>query len=324
MKYLPVQKRQKITDICMRNILIVIFFLQAFLPEVSAQEWVVPDDKKGRLSTFSFDEKTQKEGEKLYRINCISCHGTPGKANYLPLVPPPGDPATDKIQRNSDGEIYYKVTSGRGQMPSFRSVLSSDELWNIVSFIRSFNKNYKQQIMPLITSSAYPGAVIKLALSFNSADKNIILSANAVKENSSVPVTGAEVKLLIHRTFGMLPIDEIKTTDSEGNARFAVPASLPGDTAGNVLVSARFINEDVFGSVSKDTILPAATKTQTVSLLAERGMWNTVRMAPVWIILTYSLGLLAAWGFIFLVLMKLRDIFIIGKTKEAEITEELN
>ena len=29
---------------------------------------------------------------------------------------------------------------------------------------------YKQQIMPVITSSAYPGAVIKLALSFNPAD----------------------------------------------------------------------------------------------------------------------------------------------------------
>jgi len=308
----------------MRTILLLLFILQLILPEVNGQEWVVPDDKKGRLSTFSFDDDTRKTGEKLYTVNCISCHGTPGKANYLALVPPPGDPASEKIQRNSDGEVFYKLTTGRGQMPSFRSVLSTEELWNLISYLRSFNKNYKQQIMPLITSSAYPGALIKMVLSYNSTDKNIILSATAVKDNSSVPVTGAEVKLLVHRTFGLLPIDEVKTTDTEGNARFAVPADLPGDTAGNVLVSARFINEDVFGSVSRDTLLPAAIKTHTVSLVAERAMWNTVRMAPVWLILTYGLGLLAAFGFIFLVMMKLRDIFIIGNLKEKEITEKEN
>lgn len=308
----------------MRTILLLLFILQFILPEISGQEWVVPEDKKGRLSTFPFDDNTRKAGEKLYTVNCISCHGTPGKANFQALVPPPGDPATEKIQRNSDGEIYYKLTTGRGQMPSFRSVLSTEELWNLISYLRSFNKNYKQQIMPLITSSAYPGAIIKMVLSYNSTDKNIILSATAVKDNSSVPVSGAEVKLMVHRTFGLLPVDEIKTTDTEGNAKFAVPADLPGDTAGNVLVSARFINEDVFGSVSRDTILPAAVKTHTVSLRAERSMWNTVRMAPLWIILTYGLGLLSAFGFIFLVMMKLRDIFIIGNLKKKEATEEEN
>ncbi len=79
-------------------------------------------------------------------------------------------------------------------------------------------------------------------------------------------------------------------------------------------MSARFINEDSFGSAGKDTILKAALKTFPVSLVAERAMWNNVRKAPVWIILTYSLGLLTALGFIGLVLMKIRDIFIIGDT----------
>jgi hypothetical protein len=296
----------------MRNILAFILILQFVLPELSAQEWVVPDDKKGRLSTFSFTDDTRKAGEKLYLINCVSCHGTPGKGNYLNLVPSPGDPATVKIQRNSDGEIFYKLTTGRGQMPSFKSALTSTEMWNVISFLRSFNKEYKQQIMPLITSSAYPGAVISIMLSFSQAEKNVILTAKAEKENSSIPVTGAEVKLLVHRTFGMLPVDEIKTTDKDGIARFAIPDNLPGDTAGRVLVSARFINEEVFGAVSKDTTMSIARETHPVSLRAERAMWNTVRMAPLWVILLYGSGLLAAWGFIFYVLLKLRDIYIIG------------
>jgi hypothetical protein len=298
----------------MRNIFLVFAILLLLIPELRSQEWIVPDDKKGKLSTFPFNDETKKAGEKLYSINCMSCHGTPGKGNFLKLVPPPGDPATEKIQQNNDGVIFYKVTTGRGQMPSFKSVLTTSEVWNIVSYIRSFNKSYIQQVMAVITSSAYPGSEILLSLSYNPSDSTIILNARAVKENSSVVVTDAEVKLLVHRTFGMLPIDELKTTDKNGIASFKIPENLTGDTAGMIMVSARFTDEETFGSVSKDTMIRAGIKLYPVSLLAERAMWNNVRMAPVWIILTYCIGLLAAWGFIFYVLMKLRDIYIIGET----------
>jgi mono/diheme cytochrome c family protein len=308
----------------MKSFLFGLLILQLAIPELQGQEWIVPEDKKGKLSTFPFDDNTRKTGEKLYSINCISCHGTPGKANYLKLVPPPGDPATEKIQRNSDGEIFYKLTTGRGQMPSFRSVLSSAEMWNIISFLRSYNKSYTQHVMAVITSSAYPGAVIKMALSFNQEDSSVILKALAEKSNVIVPVTGAEVKLFAHRTFGLLLVDEAKTTDKEGVAVFRISGRLPGDTAGNIRVSARFSNEDIFGAVSIDTILQAGEKTFPVSLVAKRAMWNNVRKAPVWIILTYGLGLLASWGFIIYVLMKLRDIFIIGETLTTKTSGKEN
>jgi len=306
----------------MKSLLLSILISQLILPVMNGQDWVVPADKKGKLSSFPFDETTRNAGQKLYTVNCMSCHGTPGKGNYLKLVPPPGDPGTDKIQHNSDGEIFYKVTEGRGQMPSFKSVLTSTEIWNIISFLRSFNNSYKQQVMPVITSSAYPGALISLFLSFNQAENSIILHASAVKETSSVPVQGAAVKLLADRTFGHLSLDEEQVTDKDGMAIFKVPAGLRGDTAGNVHVSARFTNEELFGAVIKDTVLKAGIKTIPVSLVAQRAMWNNVRKAPVWIILTFSLGVLIAWGFIFVVLMKLRDIFIIGDTLTKDVPGE--
>jgi mono/diheme cytochrome c family protein len=302
----------------MKRYIFGLLLIQLLIPKLSAQEWIVPADKKGKLSSFPFNEETRKAGEKLYSINCMSCHGTPGKANFLPLVPPPGDPATEKIQKNNDGEIFYKVSVGRGQMPSFRSVLTSNDIWNVVSFLRSFNTAYKQQVMPVITSSAYPGAVIGLLVSFNASDSTIILKATATTEKSSVPVTDAEVKLLVKRTFGMLPVDEAKTTDKAGLATFRVPADLKGDTAGMVLVSARFTDEDVFGAASKDTLLNAGQKVTPVSLVAQRAMWNNVRKAPVWIILAYSLGVLIAWGFIIFVLMKLRDIYLVGEILSSD------
>jgi hypothetical protein len=292
---------------------IIILILQFTSMSLMAQGWVVPEDKKGKLSPFLFNEESRKAGERIYSLNCISCHGTPGKGNYINLVPPPGDPATEKIQRNSDGEIFYKVTTGRGPMPSFKNSLSTNDIWNVISFLRSFNSKYRQSIMPVIKSAAYPGAVIGISLTSGPGKDVISLKASAAGEKSIVPVINAAVRLYDKRTFGFFPLDEEKTTDSKGIATFTVPKGLPGDTAGNIRLSARFVNEDLFGAVSKDTVLMAGVITVPESLVKNRAMWNNVKKAPVWVILTYSLGVLGVWSFIFFVLMKLRDIFVIGK-----------
>jgi mono/diheme cytochrome c family protein len=286
---------------------------------LNGQDWVVPEERRGRLSTFPFTDETKKEGERLYNINCMSCHGTPGKNNYIALEPSPGDPATEKIQRNLDGEIFHKVLVGRGQMPSFRSVLSTDEIWKIVSYLRSFNRSYVQKVMQVITSSAYPGAVISMSLAYNEAERLVTVRALATDEVRSVPVTNAGVRLFVKRYFGSLPIDEEKLTDINGVASFAISADLPGDSAGNVSISARFTDEEVFGSAGRDTVITAGSKNRAVSLVAQRAMWNTVWKAPVWVILTYFLGVIAVWGFIFLVMMKLRDIYTVGSALRGKL-----
>ncbi|HNX82835.1 MAG: cytochrome c [Bacteroidales bacterium] len=299
------------------GVIICLMLLPSF---ARGQDWVVPDDRKGRLSTFPFTDDTRKEGEKLYQVNCHSCHGDPGRNNFIALQPPPGDPATEKIQRNSDGEIFHKVSAGRGQMPSFRSVLTTDEIWKVVSFIRSFNRSYVQKVMQVITSSAYPGAIISMKLAYDEATKQVLVIASATSETGTVPVTGAGVRLLAARYFGKMAVDEEKTTDVNGVATFSVPEGLRGDTAGNIGFSAMFTDEATFGSVSKDTVLMAGMPVIPVSLTANRAMWNTVRKAPVWIILAYGLGVLAVWGFIVLVMFKLRDIFTVGTALSENIS----
>ena len=299
-----------------------LIFCLMLLPSFAlGQDWVVPDDRKGRLSTFPFTDDTRKEGERLYRINCQSCHGDPGKGNYIALVPSPGDPATDKIQRNSDGEIFYKLSVGRGQMPSFRSVLTTDEIWKVVSYLRSYNRNYVQKVMQVITSTAYPGATISMKMAYDATERIVSVVASATSESGSIPVTGAGVRLLAGRYFGKMVVDEEKTTDSNGVALFAVADGLPGDTAGNVSFSAKFTDDESFGTASMDTVLKAGAITVPVSLTAKRAMWNTVRKAPVWIILAYGLGVLAVWGFIMLVMLKLRDIFTVGTVLSERLKE---
>jgi hypothetical protein len=303
---------------------IAILFLLSLTVSLTGQDWTVPADKKGRLSPFRFSDATRKTGEQLYNINCKSCHGTPGMGNFQAnLKPQPPDPATERFQVNSDGELFFKISTGRGPMPSFKNALSSAGMWNIISHLRSFKKDYVQVVAPVIKSSAYPGAEIVIVLLTGPGKDEITMKVTAATEKSTVPVNGAGVKLFVNRTFGRMMIDEEKTTDKDGNAYFKVPEGMPGDTSGNIRLSAAFADEEIFGSVTKDTVLQAGTKTIPVSLTRDRAMWNVVRKAPVWIILTFTLGVLGVWGFIFLILFRLRDIYIIGKhTAGSEKKEE--
>lgn len=302
----------------MRKFFFLLTTFWLFMTRISGQDWVVPDNRKSRLSPFSFSDDTRNSGEKIYASNCLSCHGSPGKGNVINLVPPPPDPATELVQKNLDGEIFYKVSEGRKQMPSFKNILTSNEIWNVVSFIRSFNKNYKQEIMPVITSSAYPGAEIKISMNYLPGDTAILLYATAEKPGNIVPVSGADIRLFVFRTFGLLQVGDEQTTDATGIARFRLPDQLPGDTAGNIKLSARFTDEDAFGPFSRDTIISAGLKTFPNPLTAQRAMWNKARMSPLWIMVTFLGGLLLVWSFIFLIMLKIRDVYIIGEKLERE------
>ena len=81
---------------------------------------------------------------------------------------------------------------------------------------------------------------------------------------------------------------------------------------------ARFSDEDLFGAVEEDTILAAGVPTHPVSLTSKRGMWNVVRMAPVWLLIVYPVGLLTVLGVILYILLQLRTIFYLGKKEENQ------
>ncbi len=158
-----------------------------------------------------------------------------------------------------------------------------------------------------------------MSLAFSEAERLVTVKAMATDETKSVPVTNAGVRLFASRYFGMLPVDEEKLTDSNGVVAFSIPENLPGDTAGNVSFSAKFTDEDTFGVVSKDTVMKAGAVTVPVSLSGAEGNVEYVRKAPVWVILSYGLGVIAVWGFIILVMLKLRDIYTVGSALRGKL-----
>jgi mono/diheme cytochrome c family protein len=109
--------------------------------EVAAQTgpWVAPDSEKAKKNPLPADKKTIEQGEKVAKINCVSCHGPLGKGNgpaAVALNPKPADWTSKRVQDEPDGEIFWKITTGRGAMPSWRHLPENDR-WALVRYIRT-------------------------------------------------------------------------------------------------------------------------------------------------------------------------------------------
>jgi mono/diheme cytochrome c family protein len=101
--------------------------------------WVAPESEKAKKNPAPSDKKTVDQGAKVAKINCLSCHGAKGKGDgpaAVALNPKPADWTSKRVQDMSDGELFWKMTTGRGAMPSWRHLPESDR-WAIVRYIRT-------------------------------------------------------------------------------------------------------------------------------------------------------------------------------------------
>jgi copper transport protein len=82
-------------------------------------------------------------GAELYQEHCANCHGINGRGDgplALTLNPHPADLAQHTVPGvHSDGQLYDWITNGfpGSAMPAFKAVLSDDERWHLVNFIRT-------------------------------------------------------------------------------------------------------------------------------------------------------------------------------------------
>ena len=297
------------------HILLALLLTMSLKAEKST--WKVPADKKDKLSNFAFTAESEKAGEELYISNCKSCHGEPSKGNYQPLVPSPGDPAESKFSSSTDGELYHKIVSGKGLMPSFKNSLSIQETWEIISYIRSFHPKYVQEVKRDVEFAGFKG-ILQFKLSYLTEENKVQLILLDRVKTTETPVEGAAVKLYAKRYFGILQLDEEKITNQNGIAYFDVTDKIPGDKQGEITVVAKLSDQEAFGDVKSETVLAIGEPSNPVSLTEKRAMWNTMKKVPLWLMATYSIVVLATWGVIFFVLMYLRDIYKIGKIMEEE------
>lgn len=80
-------------------------------------------------------------GKKYYGYDCAMCHGKTGDgqgdlaAEMKLKIPDFRDPAA--LKGRTDGELYYLIQKGKGDMPPEGDRAKPEELWNLVNYVRS-------------------------------------------------------------------------------------------------------------------------------------------------------------------------------------------
>lgn len=103
------------------------------------EKWDAPKEANDLKNLFANNAESVVAGKKIYEKTCWVCHGLSGKGDGpagIALKPKAADHTSALVQNQTDGSIYWKVTKGRGAMPSYEASLSQKERWAIVNYIR--------------------------------------------------------------------------------------------------------------------------------------------------------------------------------------------
>lgn len=110
----------------------------------AVQNWAWRAQARKLKNPYPSSAEALRVGTEVYTEHCRSCHGPLGdgkgeKAAKLSIAP--GD-FTDraKMDRLSDGELYWQISKGRHPMPAFANKLSEQQRWQVVDYIRTFEK----------------------------------------------------------------------------------------------------------------------------------------------------------------------------------------
>lgn len=99
--------------------------------------------KQVRNPLPALDAVKMKEAERLYLVNCGICHGQKLDGNGPlynggngPYAAAPRNLVADPVVTNMpDGQMFYSITYGKGQMGPYGPQLSTTERWMIVHYI---------------------------------------------------------------------------------------------------------------------------------------------------------------------------------------------
>jgi len=119
--------------------------LYSFTLVYQSKEWVVPETaKKVKNPTDKSSKEDLAIGKSLYAKHCQSCHGKEGYGDgpkAKELKGEVGDFSTAEFQSQTDGALFYKITTGRDDMPAFdKKIPDAEDRWLIVNYIRALKQ----------------------------------------------------------------------------------------------------------------------------------------------------------------------------------------
>lgn len=113
-----------------------------------SSDWIAPASANKLNNPLSGISEATNKGEKLFDQNCTTCHGTSGKGDGPTadmLDTKPANLMSSKVQKESDGALFWKITNGKGAMASYKKDLSEEERWQLVNYVRKLGRDSVKQ-----------------------------------------------------------------------------------------------------------------------------------------------------------------------------------
>jgi mono/diheme cytochrome c family protein len=106
----------------------------------SGEKWTAPARAAAKKNPVAVNETSIALGKKIYERQCLACHGTKGKGDgpaAAHLEKRPGNLSSPKLWEQSDGALFWKVNEGHKPMPTFKNIMSDEERWPVINYIRT-------------------------------------------------------------------------------------------------------------------------------------------------------------------------------------------
>jgi mono/diheme cytochrome c family protein len=111
-------------------------------PPATAADYKIPPEAKSHANPVKSTPESLARGKKLYSYECALCHGKDGDAKGdmpdMKNITNFTDPTA--LKDLSDGELFYIIEKGKGEMPGEAGRAKNEDMWNLVNYIRSFAK----------------------------------------------------------------------------------------------------------------------------------------------------------------------------------------
>jgi mono/diheme cytochrome c family protein len=105
-------------------------------------EYKIPPAAASQQNPVKPTSESLSKGKKLYGYDCAVCHGKngdgKGEMSDIKGITDFTDPAT--LKGRPDGELFYVIKNGKGDMPTEGDRAKPDDIWNMVNYVRSLAK----------------------------------------------------------------------------------------------------------------------------------------------------------------------------------------
>jgi len=117
---------------------------QAPAPAAVPAAYKIPPEAVKEVNPVKPNAESLAGGKRMYGYDCAMCHGTAGdgKGDLAADMKTPladfRDPKT--LQGQTDGELFYIIKNGKGEMPAEGARAKPNQVWDMVNYVRSVAK----------------------------------------------------------------------------------------------------------------------------------------------------------------------------------------